>query len=67
MIKFDVKDSRFHKQYEPYLHFVPNFLAFFSSIFLLFSGYFNYAGNGCWIAASPTGCEKNADVDCTRG
>ena len=62
-----MRDYRFREEIESYLHIVPNVWAWSSSILLVSLGYFNNAGNGCWIAAYPEGCAHNPDIDCQRG
>mmetsp|Transcript_25666 Transcript_25666/g.38407 ORF Transcript_25666/g.38407 Transcript_25666/m.38407 type:complete len:532 (-) Transcript_25666:2253-3848(-) len=67
VIKFNVRDRRFRKDIEPYLHFAPNLFAWFSAIYVASTGYINSAGAGCWIAPYPTGCTHNKNIECIRG
>lgn len=67
IIKYNMREIDFQKKYEPYLHFIPNVCAWASGIYLLVAGYFNNAGESCWIASYPQNCINDADTDCIRG
>jgi len=52
---------------ERYLHFIPVVLGIGPAIAGLPLQVFNWAGNKCWIAAYPLGCDYTDGLVCTRG
>mmetsp|Transcript_19519 Transcript_19519/g.29368 ORF Transcript_19519/g.29368 Transcript_19519/m.29368 type:complete len:528 (-) Transcript_19519:113-1696(-) len=57
VIKYTMKDRRFSRLIEPYLHLIPLFFSIASSVFLLQRNYINYAGTLCWIDSDPRGSD----------
>mmetsp|Transcript_17960 Transcript_17960/g.24877 ORF Transcript_17960/g.24877 Transcript_17960/m.24877 type:complete len:417 (-) Transcript_17960:1481-2731(-) len=66
-IRFSKTEDWIKRHVEPYLHIIPTVLAIGPAIAGLPLGVFNWAGNKCWIAAHPLGCDYNDELVCTRG
>jgi len=66
-LRFNIRESTFSKQIEPFAHIISFLFPFASAVFGASSGSFNSLGFFCWFASYPPQCLYRTEMECTRG
>ena len=66
-LRFNIRESTFSKQIEPFAHIISFLFPFASAVFGASSGSFNSLGFFCWFGPYPPKCLYKTEIECTRG